>query len=59
MNTLAIEVDTVPTAARDDLARPLLEKVAAYFAQPGVDEKFQAWLVEYKKRKPTTELAGQ
>ena len=51
MEHICIETATVPRAVRDDLARPLLQRAMAYFEQPGVEEAFQAWLVEYQKRK--------
>lgn len=54
MNTITIDVAEVPREVRDDLARPILERVAAYFEQPGVEEAFQAWLKEYKKRPPVS-----
>ena len=51
MENICIETAAVPRAVRDDLARPLLQRAMAYFEQPGVEEAFQAWLVEYRKRK--------
>ena len=57
MSNIPIEVTRVPRYVRDDVARPLLERAMAYFDQPGVEEKYQAWLVEYKKRKAATSLA--
>ena len=56
--SVTIEMAAVPVEVRDDFARPLLQKVAAYFEQPGVEEAFQAWLKEYKKRKPGHVVAG-
>lgn len=50
MDTIVIDVAAVPREVRDDLARPLLERVAAYFEQPGAEEAFQAWLKEYRRR---------
>lgn len=50
-NSISFDLAAVPREIRDDLARPLALAVDAYFRQPGVEEKFQAWLVEYKKRK--------
>lgn len=49
-NTISFDLAAVPREVRDDLARPLALAVDAYYRQPGVEEKFQAWLVEYKKR---------
>lgn len=58
MNAVTIDVAAVPREIRDDMARPLLEKVVAYFEQPGAEEAFQEWLKEYKKRKPATSVVG-
>lgn len=57
MSTIAIDMTVVPREVRDDLARPLLEKAVAYFEQPGVEDAFQEWLKEYKKRKSAMSLA--
>ena len=46
-----IDTAKVPLYIRDELARPLLERAMAYFEQPGVEEAFQAWVVEYRKKK--------
>ena len=54
---MTIDVTKVPRAVRDDFARPLLQRVVAYFEQPGVEEEFQKWLVEYKKRNAVTSVA--
>jgi hypothetical protein len=48
---ITFNLAAVPREVRDDLARPLAIAVDAYFKQPGVEEAFQAWLVDYKKRK--------
>lgn len=53
MEAITFDLDTVPREVRDDLARPLALAVDAYFKQPGVEEKFQIWLIDYKKRKAT------
>ena len=55
MEKISFDLDAVPREIRDDLARPLALAVDAYFKQPGVEEKFQVWLVEYEKRKTTVE----
>lgn len=57
MKEVAINVTEIPRPVRDDLARCLLERVVAYFDQPGVEEDFQAWLKEYKERKAATAVA--
>ena len=58
MDTVTIDVASVPREVRDDMAHALLTKVADYFGKPGVEDDFQAWLKEYKKRKPATSVAG-
>lgn len=57
--SVIIDTTAVPTAVRDDFARPLLMAVTAYFDQPGVEEKFQAWLKEYSKRKTAGNAQGE
>lgn len=57
MKEVTINVAKIPRPVRDDLARCLLERVVAYFDQPGVEEDFQAWLKEYKERKAATAVA--
>ena len=52
MEQITIVVNNVPRVICDDMARCLLERVTAYFEQPGVEEAFQEWLKEYRKRKP-------
>ncbi len=52
MERIAIEVEQVPRAVCDDMARCLLERVVAYFELPEVEAAFQEWLKEYRKRKP-------
>ncbi|MEG1594273.1 MAG: hypothetical protein RR350_07645 [Oscillibacter sp.] len=48
-NTLNLAA--VPREIRDDFARPLALAVDAYFKRPGVEEDFQRWLIDYRKRK--------
>ena len=52
MERITIDVERVPRGGCDDMARCLLERVAAYFEQPEAEAAFQAWLMEYRKRKP-------
>lgn len=52
MERIKIEFERVPRGVCDDLARCLLERVTAYFEQPEAEAAFQAWLKEYRKRKP-------
>lgn len=51
MKAIEFDLNAVPREIRDDLARPLALAVDAYFKLPGVEEDFQRWLVDYKKRK--------
>ena len=51
MESVELYLDAIPRHARDDLARTLAASIEAYFKQPGAEEKFQAWLMEYEKRK--------
>lgn len=44
-------LDEVPAYKRDELAQGALELMRRLFAEPGTEERFQAWLVEYRKRK--------
>jgi hypothetical protein len=53
IRVITFNLAEIPREIRDDLARPLAIAVDAYFKQPGVEEAFQAWLVDYKKRKVT------
>lgn len=58
MNANALDLTVIPREIRDDLARPLAILVADYFEKPGVEDAFQAWLMEYKKRKKGGERDG-
>ena len=40
----------IPKYILDGFASETLYAVERYFALPGVQEKFQEWLVEYRKR---------
>lgn len=50
----AVELDKIPAYEMDHLARATLHAVERYFALPGVKEKYEEWLVEYKKRTAIT-----
>lgn len=41
-----IDVDQIPDHVRYDLLETIMEATKEYFKQPGVEEKFQAWLKE-------------
>lgn len=46
-----IDINLIPPAASDQIAAAACECVLDYFQQPGVQEKFDAWLLERKRRK--------
>lgn len=45
---VGIDLDLIPEYVRQDLARATIKAVNEFFAQPGVEEKYQAWLAEQK-----------
>ena len=47
---IQINVDEIPECVRDSLVAPLIPAVKKFFEQPGIEEKYQEWLKEYKKR---------
>jgi len=49
--TLQLKTSRISRTRKDSYARETLKCVKAFFAQPGVEEDFQAWLIEYKQRK--------
>ncbi len=53
MDKQEIHIDTslIPGYVRDQLAKATLEAVKEAFRQPGMEEKYQAWLAEKKGRK--------
>lgn len=50
----SIDLASVPQHSRDDLAGVLIRAVNAFFQRPGEEEKFQAWLAEYRKAEQAT-----
>lgn len=49
--SIHFNLDEVPAYKRDELAQGALELMHRLFAEPETEDRFQAWLVEYRKRK--------
>lgn len=49
-----IDISLIPPAVAEQIAAAACEGVLNYFQQPGVQETFEAWLQERKRRKETT-----
>ena len=50
VESIRIDVSAIPDHIRDALVAPLPALVEAYFKQPGVEERYQAWLKEENER---------
>jgi hypothetical protein len=48
-----IDPSLIPPAVAEQIAAAACEGVLEFFQQPGVQEKFDAWLQERKRRKET------
>ena len=48
-----IRIELIPSASAEQLAAAACEGVLDFFQQPGVQEKFEAWLLDRKRRKET------
>lgn len=46
--TVVIDTATIPKYVRPFLLAPIVDAVAEYMKQPGVEEKYQAWLASKK-----------
>lgn len=46
-----VDIAAVPDFVRRKLARAALDSLERTMAEPGAEERFQAWLVEYRKRR--------
>lgn len=46
-----IDVDSIPEFQRNALADLTLELTRAYFEIPGMEERYQQWLLGYLERK--------
>ena len=47
---MGIELDQMPDYEMDHLCAATIKMIKRYFSLPGVQEQFEAWLVEYRKR---------
>lgn len=45
---VSIDTSTIPEYVRPYLLSPIVDAVAEYMKQPGVAEKYEAWLAEKK-----------
>jgi hypothetical protein len=43
-----IDIDSIPQYVRPFLLAPIVDAVTEYMKQPGVAEKYEAWLAEKK-----------
>lgn len=48
--SIVIDVSQIPDFRRDELVEPLLPLLAAFYAQPGVQERYEAWLEARKSK---------
>lgn len=53
---VAVKLQEIPKHCRDTLARNTLYAVERFFALPGIQEDYEKWLVEYKKRQVEARL---
>lgn len=56
----AVVIDTasIPKYVRPFLLAPIVDAVAEYMKQPGVEEKYQAWLASKKAAEAATQGGG-
>lgn len=50
-NNIEVTPSQIPTHIVDNVARATLHAVERYFQQPGVQEEYEEWLKEYRKKK--------
>lgn len=55
MPQVKIDTTQMPEFRRRELGIATLRAVERFFQQPGVEEDYQKWLVEYRKTHPVTE----
>lgn len=55
---VSIDTSTIPEYVRPYLLSPIVDAVAEYMKQPGVAEKYEAWLAEKRRRKPPPKQKG-
>ena len=49
-NTISIDISQIPEFRRIDLAKGALALTEQVFSMPGAEERYQAWLKEYRAR---------
>lgn len=49
-NTVAIDISQIPEHVRLELLSIVYDATAAYFQQPGVEERYQRWKAEKEKK---------
>lgn len=47
---IVVDFDAIPECVCNDLAEATIEATREFFAQPDVEEKYQIWLAERKRR---------
>lgn len=47
---IVVDFDSIPECVCNDLAEATIKAAREFFAQPGVEEKYQIWLAERKRR---------
>ena len=52
-------IGAIPDHVRDDLGRTGLAAVMDYYHDPANEQRYQAWLKGYKKRKTTNMQEGE
>ena len=50
LNTVAIDTSQIPEHVRLELLSIVYDATAAYFQQPGVEERYQRWKAEKDKK---------
>jgi hypothetical protein len=50
---IRFDLGSIPEHVKYSLVEPLTDALADFYAQPGAEERFSAWLAEYRKRKGT------
>ncbi|MFR6290257.1 MAG: hypothetical protein ACLUKQ_02275 [Peptococcaceae bacterium] len=50
MNTITIRVSNIPKGDVEYLARGVLASIGEYFAEPKVQEDYEKWLAERKRK---------
>ena len=55
---VGIDTATIPKYVRPFLLAPIVDAVAEYMRQPGVEEKYQAWLATKKAAEAAKQGGG-